>query len=112
MRDGLSVLAENTNGGGETTTMDRSLVSLANSAKSNFKPRIVHTEKYESGSYRGDHGQRNDCHLSPFTRTGGITTVNTSIDYASKEDRDAALASGMTDGMEMGYCNLDKVLIP
>jgi hypothetical protein len=29
--------------------------------------------------------------------------------FASKEIRDAAVATGMTDGMEMGYERLDKL---
>jgi hypothetical protein len=45
-----------------------------------------------------------------FDETRGITSVTTTIRYASKEDRDAALSSGMTDGMEMNYKLLDEVL--
>jgi hypothetical protein len=30
--------------------------------------------------------------------------------YASREARDGALASGMTEGMEMGYAGLDELL--
>jgi len=36
--------------------------------------------------------------------------VATSIKYASKEDRDAAMSTGMTEGMEMSYKQLDGVL--
>jgi hypothetical protein len=32
------------------------------------------------------------------------------ITYASKADRDAALSTGMTDGMEMSYQQLDALL--
>ena len=45
-----------------------------------------------------------------FDQDDGITTIITSIEFASKEDRDAALSTGMTDGMEMGYKLLDDVL--
>ena len=38
-----------------------------------------------------------------FNETNGITNVATSIKYASKADRDAAMSTGMTDGMEMSY---------
>jgi len=36
--------------------------------------------------------------------------VATSIKFASKQDRDAAFSTGMTDGMEMSYKLLDGVL--
>ena len=45
-----------------------------------------------------------------FQETNGITNVTTTIRYASKADRDAAFATGMTDGMEMSYKQLDGVL--
>jgi hypothetical protein len=45
-----------------------------------------------------------------FAENGGLTTVTTLIDFGSKEARDAAVATGMTDGMEQSYQLLDKVL--
>jgi hypothetical protein len=36
--------------------------------------------------------------------------MTTTIRYASKADRDAAFATGMTDGMELSYKQLDAVL--
>jgi hypothetical protein len=42
--------------------------------------------------------------------TNGVTNVATSIKYASQADRDAAFSTGMTDGMEMSYKQLDGVL--
>ena len=36
--------------------------------------------------------------------------MTTTIRYASKADRDAAFATGMTDGMEMSYKLLDGLL--
>ncbi len=38
------------------------------------------------------------------------TTVTVTVLYASKEARDGAIATGMTDGMEAGYQLLDKLL--
>lgn len=40
---------------------------------------------------------------------GGVTTIENTILYASKEARDGALQSGMTEGMEAGYARLDEV---
>ena len=40
----------------------------------------------------------------------GKTTITNTVRYASKEARDAALQTGMTDGMETGYKRLDDLL--
>jgi uncharacterized protein YndB with AHSA1/START domain len=45
-----------------------------------------------------------------FMERAGKTTVTTTILYSSKEAREAALRTGMTEGMEAGYANLDAVL--
>ena len=45
-----------------------------------------------------------------FAEEGGITTVTTVMDFGSKEARDAAVKTGMTDGMEQSYQLLDRVL--
>jgi hypothetical protein len=45
-----------------------------------------------------------------FNEVNGVTNVATSIKYASKADRDAAFSTGMTDGMEFSYKQLDDVL--
>jgi uncharacterized protein YndB with AHSA1/START domain len=43
-----------------------------------------------------------------FTEKNGVTTLVTLMDFGTKESRDAAVSTGMTDGMEMGYQRLDK----
>lgn len=48
--------------------------------------------------------------LQVFTEKSGRTTSTMTILYASKEARDGAAATGMTDGMEAGYQRLDEVL--
>jgi uncharacterized protein YndB with AHSA1/START domain len=45
-----------------------------------------------------------------FKEKGGITTVATLMDFGTKEARDAAVSTGMTDGMEMSYQLLDALL--
>ncbi len=42
--------------------------------------------------------------------SGGRTTLTDTITYASFEARAAALATGMTEGMEAGYLRLDALL--
>jgi hypothetical protein len=39
-----------------------------------------------------------------------VTTVTSLMDFGSKETRDAAVATGMTDGMEQSYQLLDRLL--
>jgi uncharacterized protein YndB with AHSA1/START domain len=63
--------------------------------------RIVHSERF------GDAEAKVAYELS---ETRGVSTLVLTIAYASKEARDAAAATGMTDGMEMGYQRLDKML--
>ena len=45
-----------------------------------------------------------------FTEKSGRTTLVFTVLYASKEARDGAAATGMTDGMEQGYARLDEIL--
>lgn len=45
-----------------------------------------------------------------FAETAGKTTLTLTVLYASREARDGAAKSGMTDGMEAGYRRLDEVL--
>jgi uncharacterized protein YndB with AHSA1/START domain len=47
---------------------------------------------------------------STFSEKNGITTVVVLIDYGSKAARDAAISTGMTDGMEISYRQLDALL--
>ena len=45
-----------------------------------------------------------------FTESGGVTTITTTVTYPSKEARDAALQTGMADGLEVSYTRLDRLL--
>ena len=45
-----------------------------------------------------------------FTEKSGKTTLTLTVLYASKEARDGAAKSGMTEGMEAGYSRLDDML--
>jgi uncharacterized protein YndB with AHSA1/START domain len=72
--------------------------------------RLVHTETYDPGTLGTVHPQSEALVSVTFTEDSGITTVTTLIDFGSKEARDAALATGMTDGMEQSYQLLDALL--
>jgi uncharacterized protein YndB with AHSA1/START domain len=71
--------------------------------------KIVQDERYRLGNAEDDLGKEAVVTLT-FQETNGVTTVATLIEYASEEDRDAALATGMTAAMEMGYCRIDGFL--
>jgi uncharacterized protein YndB with AHSA1/START domain len=44
-----------------------------------------------------------------LTEKAGKTTMTFTMDFGSKEARDAALATGMTGGMEESYVRLDEI---
>lgn len=50
------------------------------------------------------------ANMQVFTVAEGKTKSVLTVLYASKQARDGAAASGMTDGMEQGYQRLDDVL--
>jgi uncharacterized protein YndB with AHSA1/START domain len=73
--------------------------------------RLVHTQIYDAGT-TGDAPPESEALVSvTFTEDGGMTTVTTLIDFGSKEARDGAMATGMTDGMERSYQLLDTLII-
>lgn len=71
--------------------------------------KLVHTQIYDPGTIGGSMGDGPSIITVTFDETGGTTNVATLINFASKEDRDAAISTGMTDGMEMSYKQLDQV---
>lgn len=72
---------------------------------------LRHTEVYDPGDVGGSMGESGHAMVTvTFSESGGITTVSTLVDYGSKEARDAAVSTGMTDGMEASYQKLDGLL--
>jgi uncharacterized protein YndB with AHSA1/START domain len=72
--------------------------------------KLVHTETYDPRTLGGEHPQNEALVTVTFSEDEGLTTVTTLIDFGSKEARDAAVATGMTDGMEQSYQLLDGLL--
>jgi uncharacterized protein YndB with AHSA1/START domain len=70
--------------------------------------RIVHVERYEPGDVGGEMGDA--LVTAELTEKNGVTTHTMTIHYESKAVRDAAVKTGMTDGMEMSYQKLDELL--
>ena len=71
---------------------------------------LRHTEHYDPGDIGGTMGEKPARVTTRFEERNGGTLLTTLIEYASKEERDAAVATGMTDGMEASYQLLDEVL--
>jgi len=70
--------------------------------------RIVHVERYAPGDVGGEMGDA--LVTSEFVEKNGVTTQTMTIRYESKEVRDAAVKTGMTDGMEQSFQKLDELL--
>ena len=70
--------------------------------------RLVHVEHFDPGDVGGDMGEA--LITTVFTEKNGVTTHTVTARYESKEVRDTALKTGMTDGMEQGYQRLDELL--
>jgi uncharacterized protein YndB with AHSA1/START domain len=73
--------------------------------------KLVHTEVYDPGDIGGSMGESNEALITvSFAEHDGVTTVTTRMDFGSKAGRDAAVSTGMTDGMELSYQVLDAML--
>ena len=66
---------------------------------------IVHTEKYDDASVPGQ-----TLVTTRFEKRGTRTIVTMTQRFDSKEARDAAVGTGMTDGMEQSFKLLDGLL--
>ena len=73
--------------------------------------RLVHSEAYDPGTVGGGYPGQDALVIVTVAEGGGTTSVTTLIDFGSKEARDAAVGTGMTDGMEQSYQLLDQLLI-
>ena len=71
---------------------------------------MVQTDYYDPGNFGGAMPDTPSITRTSFTEKNGVTTLVTLIAYDSKEARDAAISTGMTDGMETSYERLDKLL--
>lgn len=73
--------------------------------------KLVYEERFDPGDM--DFGMPVDhpCIVSlELSEQDGVTTLVCHMTYASKEARDGAVSTGMTDGMEYSYGRLDELL--
>lgn len=67
--------------------------------------RIVNTQLFDQDWTGGE-----TLGTMTLIETNGRTRLEQTVLYSSKEARDGALSTGMTQGMEMGYQRLDALL--
>jgi uncharacterized protein YndB with AHSA1/START domain len=68
--------------------------------------RFVHTEQFEDPAFPGE-----AVHANTLTENAGQTTYVVTMLFDTKEARDAALASGIADGMAAGYDSMDMLFV-
>jgi uncharacterized protein YndB with AHSA1/START domain len=71
--------------------------------------RLAHEEHYDPGDIGGPMSTEPALVTTELHEKNGVTTLVATMLFPSKEARDGAVASGMTDGMEIGYARLDDV---
>jgi uncharacterized protein YndB with AHSA1/START domain len=71
--------------------------------------RLRHTEFFDPGDVGGDMGEGAMIALD-LVEEDGITTITCLMDFGTKQARDAAVSTGMTDGMELSYEQLDRLI--
>lgn len=69
--------------------------------------RVVRTETFEFGC---EAQAREQVATLTLEEKGDMTVVDLLVIYPSSDARDAALASGMSEGMNDSYCALDRFL--
>jgi uncharacterized protein YndB with AHSA1/START domain len=70
-----------------------------------------HFDPGDSGDVAGAMPVNNPAiNRTTLTEKNGVTTVVVLMDFGSKAARDAAVSTGMTDGMEFSYGRLDGML--
>lgn len=74
----------------------------------NAPSRVVHDEYFDLGDVGTSMPVDDPAIVSlDLQEANGVTTLVCTMKFASKEARDGAVSTGMTDGMEMGYARLD-----
>lgn len=71
--------------------------------------KLANTEYFDPGEVGGDMGD-GSLNTVELVEHDGFTTMTTLMDFRTKQACDAAVATGMTDGMEVSYKQLDTLL--
>ena len=72
--------------------------------------RLTHAQYFDAGNLGGDMPVDEPCIVSvELSERDGVTTLVCNLTFASREARDGAVSTGMTDGMEYSYTRLDDL---
>jgi uncharacterized protein YndB with AHSA1/START domain len=72
--------------------------------------KLVHEQYFDPGDMDFAMPAGDPCIVSlELSEQNGVTTLACNMTYPSKEARDGAVSTGMTDGMEHSYSRLDEV---
>ncbi len=78
----------------------------------NAPSRIAHEQYFDPGDLGGAMPVGDPCIVSlELSEQNGVTTLVCNLTFASKEARDGAVSTGMTDGMEYSYTRLDDLFV-
>lgn len=73
--------------------------------------RLVHAQYFDPGDMDYAMPVGDPCIVSlDLSEQNGVTTLVCNLTFVSKDARDAAISTGMTDGMEHSYTRLDGLL--
>lgn len=72
--------------------------------------RLVYDQYYDPGSLGIPMTSEPVIITSVFDEVRGRTTLTLTMLFASKDERDASIATGMTDGMELSYQRIDAMV--
>jgi uncharacterized protein YndB with AHSA1/START domain len=76
----------------------------------NAPSKLMHDEYFDPGDIGGTMPVGDPCIVSvELTEQSGVTTLVCNMTFASKEAREDAVSTGMTDGMEYSYTRLDDL---
>lgn len=72
--------------------------------------KIVHDQYYDPGDMNYAMPVGDPCIITlELSEANGVTTLTNTMKFVSKEARDEAVSTGMTDGMEVNYIHLDDI---
>jgi uncharacterized protein YndB with AHSA1/START domain len=76
----------------------------------NAPSKLTHEQYFDPGNFGGAMPVGDPCIVSlELGEQNGVTTLVCNLTFASKEARDDAVSTGMTDGMEYSYARLDDL---
>lgn len=74
--------------------------------------KLVHEQYFDAGDMDFAMPSGDPCIVSlELNEQDGITTLVCHLTFASRQARESAVSTGMTDGMEHSYTRLDEVLV-